>query len=561
MNKSEYESLVKTLNEYSKSYHLKDESTISDTEYDRLYKKLVQYEKDHPEDIVTNSPSQRVGETVTENKVVHYARMYSLENAFSEKDLIRYLNRFTKLRRCFGSEVDTYYVDYKMDGLSCEIIYNDGGIEKCITRGDGMYGEDVTPNALTIDSIPKEIGYKKLLIVRGEVVVKHEDFDRINAERLRNNLPVFSNCRNYASGSLRQKDPTVTRHRKLQFYAWDAFVPGKELKHNEKMDVLVNLGFQIPASYLCHTLNDIMAAIRLIASAREKLPFDIDGVVIKQNDPAYYKEIGWNAHAPLFSIAFKFPPKAVNTKVIGVRWNMGRTGKLTPVASIQPIQLDGVTVKNVTLNNADFMETNGIGEGAEVSVSRSADVIPKISQVITQSSVHIPENCPYCGKPLTRNGPMLQCTNIDCAERLKAKLTYMLGKDCLNIKGYGEKFVAALIDSKTVTSFLNIFTFMDTKSASIRQESLDSLVYKIRDIDLANLLCLLDIPNLGKVTALKLVQEEPTLSKLCGVLGDLNKLSNININEASRISIADWYAEKTNQEFINKIIELELPNC
>lgn len=562
MNKDEYIALVATLNKYSEAYHKNNESIIPDTEYDKMYRKLTDYEQEHPENILPNSPSQRVGEQSSENKFPHMVRMYSLENAFNDKDLIRYLNRFTGIKKQYGSDVDTYYVDCKMDGLSCELIYDKGVLSTCTIRGDGKYGEDVTANVLTIDNVPKKINMLGTCIVHGEVVVHHADFDEINSDREKNNLPKFSNCRNYASGSLRQKDPEITRSRKLKFYAWNMFISkSKVMHHDEKMALLKELGFQIPVSYVCHTLNEIMTSIQKLSSMRNTLPYDIDGVVIKQNNPLYYKEIGWNEHAPLFSIAYKFPSKATPATITGIRWNIGRTGTLTPVAMITPIVLDGITVKNVTLNNADWISKNGVGIGAEVTVTRSADVIPKIISVTKKVDAEIPDRCPYCSNLAIKNGPNLQCSNPDCPERLKAKLTYMLGKDCLNIKGYGEKFVNELVNSKTVTSFTDIFTTLDSKSESIRQEVLNNLINRVRNIDLSNLLCLLDIPNLGKLTAMKLVQEKPTLDQLRNILGDIDSLKNVNINDCPRKSIVKWYSDPKNQYFIGKIIELDLPNC
>ena len=563
MTREEYLSLVKKLNEYSKSYHEDNESKIADAEYDKLYRDLKKYESTHPSDVVKDSPTQRVGEAPTQNKVKHVVRMYSLENAFNDADMMRYLKRFTALRKSIGNSIDQYYVDYKMDGLSVELVYVHGKLTRCVTRGDGKEGEDVTPNALTISNLPQQLNTFSNLIVRGEVVVHHNDFDAVNAERVKCGLQVFSNCRNYAAGSLTQKDPEVTRHRKLKFYAWEMInANNQQLLHSESMKKLAELGFSVPKGKICTTLKEIMTTLGDILAEKDTLPFDIDGAVIKLNNPAYYPRIGWNSHAPLFNIAYKFPAKRNSTTIQSIRWGMGRTGKLTPVASIDPVVVDGVTVTNVTLNNVDYVEQNKIGPGTVVEIIRSGEVIPKIATVVkSEGYTGIPTMCPFCNSELYRNGPTLQCNCPTCKEKLKARLSFLVGKDCLNIKGYGDKFMAELVDSESVTTFLDVFMSTDSKSSSIKQDDLNDLIVKIRNIDLVNLISVLNIPGCGKNVAGKLAQEADTLSKMRYIFGNPDRLKNISIGNSVKTSILDWYSESTNKEFIDRLVDLELPNC
>lgn len=566
MTKQEYIQLAKQLAEYSRLYHLDNSSPIPDSEYDMLYKKMVGYETNHPEDIIPESPSQRVGETVdnTFNKVKHIARMYSLENAFSQADIEKYLKRFAGLRKTFGStNVDNYYVDYKMDGLSCELVFKGGKLIRGVTRGNGIEGEDVTLNVMTIPNIPHEIRYPEQLIVRGEVVVHKEDFLANNAERRRKGLPLFSNTRNYASGSLRQKDPMVTKSRDLKFYAWDMIAPGtKKINHDQSIQALIRLGFSVPRGYLCTNISEILNVINEINLTRSKLPFDIDGAVIKQNDPDYYKALGWNNHAPLFNIAYKFVTQELPTKITDITWSMGRSGKLTPVASIEPVTISGAVISNVTLNNADYIEQKQIAVGTEVLVKRSAEVIPKIAQVTKPvGKVTIPDTCPFCGSKLVRNGPELKCVNPSCSEKLIMQLSFLVGKDCMNIKGYGEKFIRELVSSGTFTKFTDVFQSADSKSPTIKQDDVNDLINKAREITLTDLLVVLGIPSCGRSVAIKLVEEEFQLTGIKKLLEDEQHIRYLSIGNSCKNNLIKWSADKKNMDLIDDLISLNLPKC
>jgi DNA ligase (NAD+) len=448
-----------------------------------------------------------------------------------------------------------------MDGLSCELIYNYGRLVKGITRGDGVYGEDVTRNVITIPNIPLEIRFTEKLIVRGEVVVHKEDFVMHNMNRKRNNLPLFSNCRNYAAGSLRQKDPEITRSRHLKFYAWEMSAPSaKKLTHEESVTVLMKLGFSVPKGRLCHGLDDVMNEIHSIQLNRKNIPFDIDGAVIKCNDPDIHPVLGWNNHAPLFNIAYKFVAQETRTAIEKIIWSMGRSGKLTPVAVIKPVNIQGVTINNVTLNNVDFVEKNNLGVGSVVDIKRAADVIPKIATVVTPSTVDIPQTCPYCGKPLVRSGTELKCVNRDCKEMLIKQLSHLVSKDCANIKGYGEKFMREAVTSGTFTSIMDIFSIQDSKSKDISQTSLNTLTSAIRNISLTNLLIMLNIPGCGRTVVWKLVQEASTLSGIKELfLSD--KLKYVNISNAVKDNIRQWVNDTNHIELMDKLIALKLPKC
>lgn len=556
MTHDEYLEKVDYLNKLCYEYHVNNKSLIPDTEYDQLYKSVKEYE-DATNDIAENSPTQRVGEAIPENKFKHVYPMYSLENAFNEEDMKRYLKRFKGI-----DDSDEFYVDCKMDGLSAELVYEKGDLIRCVTRGNGLYGEEVTANAYKIANIPLHIVYTGPLVVRGEVIVPKKTFSTVNIKRSIQHLPLFSNCRNYASGSLRQDDPEVTAQRELMFYAWDMKIHQTNFTHKKCMDALARMGFSIPRGYLCHSLEEIMSRIYEIGGYRESLPYDIDGAVIKQNNMKLYPAIGWNKHAPLFNIAFKFKASGSDTEITEINWGIGRTGKLTPVATISPVNINGANITKVTLNNATYVEANKIGVGTKVSVIRSADVIPKISNVIESKNYNgLPEVCPYCGEKLTRVSTDLKCTNDNCKGKLIALLTFVIGKDVLNVKGIGDKFIAEAVNSGTITKLTDIFGIMESKSKSVSQELLDKLYLAAKNIELIQLLVMLGIPGLSKVTASKIVPDVRDLNEVEEVFKSESLMRQLDLSNSLIDHIKEWYAKPNSIELLNILKSANLNKC
>lgn len=557
MTHDEYLEKVDYLNKLCYEYHVNNKSLIPDTEYDQLYKSVKDYE-DSTKDIAVNSPTQRVGEAAFEHKTKHVYPMYSLENAFDENDMQRFLKRFRNLK-----DADEFYVDCKMDGLSVELIYEHGELIRCVTRGNGMYGESVTPNAYKISNLPVRIPYAEPIVVRGEVVVSKKAFYDANISRAANKQPLFSNCRNYAAGSLRQDDPEVTAKRNLLFYAWDVKVKGSKLKHNECMEVLKKLGFNIPrGGEVCHSFEEIMNAINAIGISRNDLPYDIDGAVIKQNNIELYSVVGWNTHAPLFSIAYKFRAAGSDTVIDAIKWNIGRTGRLTPVAVIEPININGVNINKVTLNNASYVESNQIGVGTKVSVIRSADVIPKISKIIESNGYHgLPDVCPYCGEKVTKISTDLKCINDGCKGRLIALLTFIIGKDVLNVKGIGDKFIAEAVNSGTITKLTDIFSMMESKSKSVSQELLDKLYLAAKNIAMIQLLTMLSIPGFSKVIASKVVRDVRHVTDIHRLFQSESEMRQYGLSKSVIDHIKEWYADEKHVALLNALGAIELNNC
>lgn len=557
MDQNEYEKNVIYLNRLSYEYHVNNKSLIPDTEYDQLYKAIKDYEDANPDKILEDSPTQRIGETTADNKIKHVYHMYSLENAFDTNDLMRYLKRFDNI-----DDTNEFYVDCKMDGLSVELVYNKGALIRCTTRGDGTYGEDVTKNAYRISNIPVNIRYRDFIVIRGEVIVYKDTFNLINAKRAAAGLTTFSNCRNYASGSLRQDDPNVTEERNLKFYAWDVKIPNSKLYHNDLMKIVAELGFNVPRGYICYSLDEITDRIKTIQMYRANLPYDIDGVVIKQNNPMTYKVVGWNRHAPLFSIAFKFKASGSDTEITEINWGIGRTGKLTPVATIKPINLNGANISKVTLNNASFIENNKIGIGTKVHIIRSADVIPKISSIIESIGYEgVPTVCPFCGEPLVRVSTDLKCVNKNCKNKLISLLTFIAGKDLLNVKGIGDKFIAEAVKSGTITTLTDIFRLMESKSKNVAQELLDKFYLAAKNFELVQLLAILNIQGLSKVMAGKIVKDVRYIKDIKPLFDSPDKMKQLGLPKAIIEHICEWCSDEYNLALLNELSTIEFNKC
>ena len=556
-----YDDLVRVMNKHIDAYY-QGNPTITDAEYDKMYRELVKIETRYPNLISKESPSQKVGSQLTKAfpEAEHLIRMFSLSNVFNSSELEKFYKRFAGLRHKFGvQEVDQYYADLKCDGLSLDLVYNKGNLVQAITRGDGIVGEDLTANAFMINNIPKRIITKKHINVHGEVVVHRADFYAINQQREKENKPVFSNCRSYAVGGLRQKDPNVTKERLLKFYAWSLFVPDKVYTHHEQIDLLIKLGFNTPMGSLCTSVNEIISFVNEVARIRQTIPFDIDGVVIKQDSPEFNKIIGWNSHEPLWATAWKFLADGAESTVLKINWNMGKTGRLTPTASIEPISVNGITISEVTLNNAINVVNNKLGIGSVVKVIRSGDVIPKISEVIeAKGYTGLPDKCPFCNEPLNYDGIQLKCCNPNCKAILKASLNYIVSREILNIKGIGEKIIDELVDKGIITSLSDIFSILESGNSGIDQSLLDTLVSRARSVNILEFLMMLGIQGLGRAVASKMVMFITNIDDLINTLNDPEEIRLLPINAGIKKNIQEWYSRANNKRFLEEVQKLHL---
>ncbi len=462
MTKSEYLKAVKELNMYAYHYYVLDDPITTDEVYDALYREVVAFETAHPQDIAEDSPTQRIGDMPLEafSKAAHRSRMWSLDDVFDRQDLLKWIERIEK----HVSEV-RYYCEPKYDGASLNLIYENGRLVQAITRGDGSVGEEVTQNAKTIRSIPLQIAYREFIEIRGEVVIFKEEFERINAERLERGETLFANARNAAAGSLRQLDSKITARRNLVFLPYGIGSNTLDIPSlNERMDFVYKQGFKAaPMRLTCKTAEEIELFYERMKTSRDDFEMMLDGMVVKVNEIAAQERLGYTVKSPRWAIAYKFPAVEKITTVIDILLQVGRTGVVTPVAVVEPTEIDGVVVERATLHNFDEIERKDIRLYDKVIILRSGDVIPKITKVLIHERprdsqvIERPKYCPVCHSELLDEGVLIKCQNLDCSARVVNAIVYFASKPCLNIDGLGEKIVDTLYRNGLVRSVKDLF--------------------------------------------------------------------------------------------------------
>lgn len=462
MTQTQYQTAVKQLQKYSYHYYVLDDPITTDEEYDILYHQVVAYEHEHPDEIIPDSPTQRVGDDPQDkfDKAHHLSRMWSLEDLFNRDELDTWVNRITKV---YGNVV--FYCEPKFDGASLNLIYDNGVLVSAITRGDGVEGELVTQNAKTIQSIPLSIDYNERIEIRGEVVIFKDDFEAINEERLKKGESLFANPRNAAAGSLRQLDTRITAKRKLVFMPYGIGDNTLEIKNlSRRMEWVYGLGFRNPhVTRLCESAEKIEVFYHEMRMERDNFAMLLDGMVIKVDAIAVQDELGYTVKNPRWAAAYKFPAIEKLTVLREVILQVGRSGVVTPVAIVKPVDIEGVTVERSTLHNFDEIERKDIRLGDKVIILRSGDVIPKIVKVIVHERtgderiIQRPHHCPVCESELLDEGALIKCQNLDCPARVVNSIIYFASKQCLNIDGLGDKIVEALHASGLVREVSDLF--------------------------------------------------------------------------------------------------------
>ncbi len=463
MTHDEYLNKVKLASSWAYAYYVLDNPQATDEEYDKLYRELKSYESQNPQDISPSSPTQRLGGMVLDgfNKASHLSRMWSQEDVFNHEELIDWANRARKV----NSNLE-FYCEPKFDGASMNLIYENGKLKQAITRGDGTVGEDVTNNIYTIHSIPLEIDYLDTIEIRGEIVIKKDDFEKINVQRIQNNEAPFANPRNAAAGSLRQLDPKITASRKLFFYSWGIGYNTLEFKTiAEQMSFVRGLGFlQPPMSKVCASLQEVEEFYASMAKQRNDIPMMLDGMVVKVNSVSICDELGYTVKHPRWSCAYKFEAVEKSTVLKDIILQVGRTGVVTPVAVLEPVDIEGVVVERATLHNFDEIARLDIRLGDTVTIIRSGDVIPKIIKVFherrsgNETQINRPTNCPDCGKELLDEGIILKCQNLECPSRVVNSIIHFASKNAMNIDGLGNKIVEQLYNEKKITDILDLYS-------------------------------------------------------------------------------------------------------
>ncbi len=460
---------LKTLIEYhANKYYNDDEPEISDFEYDMLMVELKNIEKEHPELVTSDSPTQVIvakGKVDSHfSEVVHEVPLQSLQDVFNLEDINEFVNKIEK-----SVENVQYVVEAKIDGLSVSLEYEKGEFVRGATRGDGLKGEDVTLNLMTIKNIPKKLNEKVTVTVRGEVFLPKENFEKINEEREIMGEKLFANPRNAAAGSLRQLDPTITEQRNLDIFIFNMQkIQDKEItSHYESLQYLRKLGFNVsPYTTKCNNIKEIIREIDRIGNERGDIPFDIDGAVIKVDSLSQREEIGTTTKTPKWAVAYKYPPEKKETVVENIVIQVGRTGALTPVAILKPVKVAGSVISKTTLHNEDFIKEKDIKIGDSVLIQKAGDVIPEVVEVLkekrtgNEKTFEMPRTCPICGSEAIREEgeAAIRCTGIECPAMLFRSLVHFASRDAMNIEGLGPAVVEQLLDSKLISNIADIYT-------------------------------------------------------------------------------------------------------
>lgn len=454
--------LVSLLNQYAKEYYTQDNPTVSDSQYDQLYRELVELEKQHPENILPNSPTHRVGGLVLEGfeKYQHEYPLYSLQDAFSKEELIAFDKR---VKAEFPTAA--YMAELKIDGLSVSLTYVNGILQVGATRGDGNIGENITENLKRVHDIPLHLDQSLDITVRGECYLPKESFEAINIEKRANGEQEFANPRNAAAGTLRQLNTGIVAKRKLATFLYQEASPTQKETQDDVLKELESYGFSVNHHRLISSsMEKIWDFIQTIEKDRVSLPYDIDGIVIKVNSLAMQEELGFTVKAPRWAIAYKFPAEEKEAEILSVDWTVGRTGVVTPTANLTPVQLAGTTVSRATLHNVDYIAEKDIRIGDTVVVYKAGDIIPAVLNVVMskrnqQEVMLIPKLCPSCGSELVHfEGEVaLRCINPLCPNQIKERLAHFASRDAMNITGFGPSLVEKLFDAHLIADVADIY--------------------------------------------------------------------------------------------------------
>jgi len=573
--KERIEELRDEIRKHNHRYYILNDPVISDAEYDRLLEELKKLENENPGLITDDSPTQRVGiSPVSELETVeHETEMFSLDNAFSAEELIAFDNR---IKRILKQDEIEYVVELKLDGLAVSLLYERGNLVQAATRGDGSVGENVTHNVRTIGSVPLklvpgEASQLELLEVRGEVFMGRDGFIRLNERRKERDENLFANPRNAASGSLRQLDPRVTAERPLDIFVYDVGrVEGFEFKNQVQiLKTLKRFGFKVNSHFAVYS--DIEQVIEYCEEWEEKrtnLPYDIDGLVLKVNSLPMRRELGTTSKSPRWAAAYKFPAQQETTVLEDIEISVGRTGALTPVGILEPVQLAGSTVKRATLHNEDEIERKDIRIGDRVVVQKAGEIIPEVVKVITddregtEEKFSMPSECPACGSEAVRiqGEAVTRCTSGACPAQLKEKLRHFVSRDALDIRGMGPALIDQLVEKQIVSDPADIFTLESSDLMELERmgeksiENLMRAVEKSRICPLNRMIYALGIPFVGSSTAEILARKFDSLNDLSQIKKEeLTVLPEIGDKIAD--SIINYFCQEQNLEIIRKLKE------
>ena len=567
--KARIDELTEKLKYYSQKYYMEAISEITDYEYDMLQRELKSLEIEYPEYAHLDSPTVNVGGSVEMRlftPVEHSVKMESLQDAFSFEELRAFDNRITELAK------PIYSVEPKIDGLSVSLEYENGKFVRGSTRGDGLVGEDVTANLLTVEDIPKEISFKGLLEVRGEVYMSHKRFLELVERQENEGLAPAKNPRNAAAGSLRQKNPKITAQRKLSTFIFNIQrIEGKEISsHIDSLDFLRELGFSVlPFYYRVNGIESAIDKVSLIGEKRGELPFDIDGAVIKLDNLTERDIFGSTAKFPKWAVAYKYPPEEKETKLLSIEINVGRTGALTPTACFEPVSLAGTTVSRAVLHNEDFIAEKDIRIGDKIIVRKAGDIIPEVigvSEHCQNSSVfEMPKNCPSCGALVTREEgeAVIRCTNAECPAQLARHLIHFASRDAMDIEGLGPAVVSLLLEKELIHHPYDLYTLNVSDLTSLERmgdksaQNLISAIENSKDNDLYRLIFGLGIRHIGAKAAKLVADKMQNMDAILNATAE-DFMSIDGFGEIMAKSLAEFLALPESRELIGKFKDLGL---
>lgn len=557
--------LVELLNRYAYEYYTKDAPSVSDSEYDQLYRELVELETAHPDEILPESPTHRVGGVVLKGftKYQHQYPLYSLQDAFSREELEAFDQR---VRKEFPSI--SYVCELKIDGLSISLTYENGVLVTGATRGDGSVGEDITENLKRVKDIPLVLPEPVNITVRGECYMPRASFDRVNQIRQENGEPEFANPRNAAAGTLRQLDTTIVAKRNLATFLYQEVSPTDQSSQEGVLEKLARLGFVVNQErVLAEDMEQIWDFIQKVAQLREDLPYDIDGIVIKVNDLAVQEELGFTVKAPKWAVAYKFPAEEKEAKILSVDWTVGRTGVVTPTANLTPVQLAGTTVSRATLHNVDYIAEKDIHQDDTVIVYKAGDIIPAVLRVVKDKRVSdqalaIPTHCPSCQSELLHfeDEVALRCINPLCPAQIKEGLNHFSSRDAMNITGLGPAVVEKLFAAQLVEDVAGIYrlsvedllTLEGFKEKSA--EKLHEAIQASKENSAEKLLFGLGIRHVGSKVSQILLQEFHDLDQLA--TADPERIASIDsLGMVVAESLKSYFAQEGSKRLLQELKE------
>jgi len=576
------ESLRDKIRHHESLYYILDSPEISDAEFDKLMQQLKQLETEHPDLITSDSPTQRVGGKPREGfvKVPHSSPMLSLDNTYSEEELRAWERRVHELSG--RSDVD-YVCELKLDGMSLALIYENGKLVRGVTRGDGSVGEDVTLNVRTVRSIPLLIPAEKLkkagipadFEVRGELLMPTASFKKINEEREREGLPTFANPRNFTAGTVRQLDSNITAQRRLDYFPYMLLRNGRTYfdRHSKTLGALDAAGFKVNQNRkLVSSMDEVWSFIQQWEAKRDSLPYEIDGIVVKVDRTTLQDELGFTGKAPRWAIAYKYAARAGITQLENVRWQVGRTGKLTPVAELVPVSIGGTMVRNATLHNMDEIERLGVKIGDWLQVERGGDVIPKVAKVVDdqdhprgKDDIEVPDKCPVCGTKVMRTEGEVdyRCVNANCPAKLLGTILHFASRGVMNIDGMGDALVAQLTDRGLVKNVADIYKLTKENLLSLErmgEKSAQNILNEIENskrLPLDRVIYGLGIRFVGQRTAEFLAEH----------FGSMDALEHASVEELQNVdevgpriaeSIAEFFSIPANRKLVERLREAKL---